>query len=466
MRNGLTILAACTLLLIWLNACRKESIITDEDAVIDISADTIHFDTVFTTAGSVTASIKIYNRNEKRMRLGSIRLMGGTSSFFSMNVDGSPGAEIRNAEIGARDSLYVFITVRIDPGNDSLPFLVRDSISIGDGRNRKWLQLEAYGQNAKFIRNGVIDSDTRFEKGLPYVILGGLVVRKDRKLTIAKGARLFMHADAPIVIDGTLDVAGTATDPVVFTGDRLDEGYRDLPASWPGIYFRTTSKNNQLKYAIVQHAYQGLVADQASADGSVKLSLEACTIRNIYEGGIIGIRSSIFAVNSLIENCGRNVVLTQGGQYHFTHCTMAAYSNLYVQHKTAVLQLDNWDSTASGLRSFPLEAKFENNIIWAEEGIVDNEVSVSRRGSDPFQVILNHNLFRGKTDPLFSILNGNIRNQDPKFDSINATKRYFDFRLQKGVSPAIDKGIKSGVLQDLDGFNRDMTPDIGCYEKH
>jgi hypothetical protein len=118
------------------------------------------------------------------------------------------------------------------------------------------------------------------------------------------------------------------------------------------------------------------------------------------------------------------------------------------------------------LRSFPLEAKFENNIIWAEEGIVDNEVSVSRRGSDPFQVILNNNLFRGKTDPLFSILNGNIRNQDPRFDSINTTKRYFDFRLQKGVSPAIDKGIKSGVLQDLDGFNRDMTPDIGCYEKH
>jgi hypothetical protein len=459
-------LATCAFLLIWLSACRKESIITGQDAGISISADTLHFDTVFTTAGSVTGSIKIYNLNEKRIRLSSIRLRGGSGSFFSMNVDGIAGSEVRSVEIGARDSLYVFVTVRIDPGNDSLPFLVRDSISIGDGRNEKWLQLEAYGQNAKFIRNGVIDADARLSKGLPYVILGGLVVRKDRKLTIDKGVRLFMHADAPIVIDGTLEVIGTATEPVVFTGDRLDEGYRELPASWPGIFFRSSSRNNVLKYAIVQHAYQGLVADQPSPDGSLKLSLEGCTIRNIYEGGIIGIRSSIQAVNSLIANCGNNVVLTQGGQYHFTHCTLASYSNFYVQHKNPVLSMDNWDSTASGVRSFPLEVRFQNNIIWADEGVVDNEVSVSRRGSEPFLVSLDHNLFRGKTDPLFSSLSGNIRNQDPRFDSINASKRYFDFRLQKGVSPAIDKGIKSGIPKDLDGFNRDVNPDIGCYEKH
>jgi hypothetical protein len=160
------------------------------------------------------------------------------------------------------------------------------------------------------------------------------------------------------------------------------------------------------------------------------------------------------------------VVLTQGGQYHFTHCTLASYSNFYVQHKNPVLSVDNWDSTASGVRSFPLEVRFQNNIIWADEGVVDNEVSVSRRGSEPFLVSLDHNLFRGKTDPLFSSLSGNIRNQDPRFDSINASKRYFDFRLQKGVSPAIDKGIKSGIPKDLDGFNRDVNPDIGCYEKH
>jgi hypothetical protein len=59
----------------------------------------------------------------------------------------------------------------------------------------------------------------------------------------------------------------------------------------------------------------------------------------------------------------------------------------------------------------------------------------------------------------------NIVNQPPKFDSIREASRYYDFRINKGVSPAINKGKNLAVALDLEGKLRDAQPDIGCYEK-
>jgi len=48
-------------LLILISACRKDTFINSADAVIRITADTLKYDTVFTSAGSVTQSFKIIN---------------------------------------------------------------------------------------------------------------------------------------------------------------------------------------------------------------------------------------------------------------------------------------------------------------------------------------------------------------------------------------------------------------------
>jgi hypothetical protein len=51
------------------------------------------------------------------------------------------------------------------------------------------------------------------------------------------------------------------------------------------------------------------------------------------------------------------------------------------------------------------------------------------------------------------------------FDSVNSSKKYYDFHLQEG-SPAKDKGVVTGVTIDLDGKPRPVAaPDLGCYEK-
>ena len=84
------------------------------------------------------------------------------------------------------------------------------------------------------------------------MILGALEIKENAKLTINEGCKIYLHADAPILVNGTLNVFGKKFDStrVVFTGDRLDEPFRDYPASWPGIYFNPSFKNNVINYAI------------------------------------------------------------------------------------------------------------------------------------------------------------------------------------------------------------------------
>jgi len=450
----------------WLISCQKETFTESPEARLSVSIDTLRFDTVFTSTGSITGTIKIFNNNDQKLRLSHIRMGGGQSSYFRMNADGTEAQDVRDLDILARDSLYVFVSVTINPNANRLPFLVEDSIMIGYNGNEQKIQLEAYGQNANFIRNGLITTNTRFDNKLPYVILGGLVVDTNVTLTVDKGARLYFHADAPLVIDGTLEVTGTKQDSVIFTGDRLDEEYRNLPASWPGIYFRSSSKNNTLQYAIIKNAYQGLVADQPSVNANPRLTLRECIIDNIYDAGIYGIQTSIRAINCLVSNCGLNLLLVSGGDYQFTHCTVASYSNIFVLHKKPVLFLNNWDSSQAGIRTYPLVANFTNTIFWGDNGTVEDEVVVSKRGNNPFNVLFTHNLYKAIQDPAFSTLTANIKNQDPLFDSVNTGNRYFNFRLQTKPSPAINKGIPAGITSDLDGKPRDSQPDMGSYEKN
>ena len=73
--------------MILFSACKKETIITSSDALLRTSVDSLHFDSVFTSVGSVTKSFKIYNPNNQKLILSQIKLFGGNLSAFKMNVD-------------------------------------------------------------------------------------------------------------------------------------------------------------------------------------------------------------------------------------------------------------------------------------------------------------------------------------------------------------------------------------------
>jgi hypothetical protein len=458
-----TIILIPSLILFLFFSCKKESFTTSADARVSVSIDTVRFDTVFTQTGSVTQTLKIFNDNNEKLRLSSVELMGGTASPFRINVDGNTGPLVQGTEIEANDSVYVFVTVTINPTAANAPFIVRDSIRIQFNGNSKFVQLDAYGQNARYLRGNIISTNTTWDATLPYVILDGLLVAPNVSLTIQKGTRVHLRADAPFIVDGTLIANGTKNDSITFQGDRLDKEYRDLPASWPGIFFRNSSTANSLRYTIIKNAYQGIVATKA-AGSFPKLSLSECVIDNVYDAGLTGINSSIKAVNCLISNCGLNILLANGGDYEITHCTVASYSNVYLPHKKPVLVISNWDST-SQINTYDMKALLRNNIFWGDFGNVEDEVVIFRRGTTPFNVTMENSLYKAKNNLNNITLINNLVNQPPLFDSIDDNGKFYDFRINLGRSPAINKGRNLSIPSDLEGKPRDAQPDIGSYEK-
>ena len=331
----------CFLLFAIIFSCKKESFITSPQAKLSTSTDTLKYDTVFTSAGSITQSFKIFNNNNQKLRLSQVKLSGGPSSAFKINVDGTSANEVDNVEINANDSIYVFVQVNINPNANDLPFLIQDSILISYNGNKKFVQLQAYGQNAIFLNSVELTGNATWNKTLPYVILGGFLIDSSATLTIEEGTRIYLHANAPFLVNGTLVVNGTKQDSVVFSGDRLDPDYKDLPAGWPGIFFSSSSKDNYLKHAVIKNAYQGIIAQDLSTNGNPKITMSQCIVDNIYDAGVLGINTNIYADNCLISNCGSNILLELGGDYRFINCTVASYNNFYITHKNAVLQVSN-----------------------------------------------------------------------------------------------------------------------------
>jgi hypothetical protein len=448
-------------------ACRKNSFITSGNAIVEFSSDTLYFDTVFVSAGSVTQSVKIINLNDQKLRLTTVKLMGGTTSYFHINIDGQPGPEQDNIDLDPGDSVYVFVAVQIEQGSAGLPFIVEDSIQVAFNGNTEFIQLRAWGQDAHFLLNQVITGNTTWNDSLPYVILGSLQVDTNAMLTIGPGTRVYLHADAPLLVDGSLITNGVAEDSgrVYFQSDRLDQPYAGYPGSWPGIYFRGTSMGNNLQYAVIRNAYQAVVVQSPPAGATAKVSLAQCVIDNSYSTGILGIGGSLQATNCLISNCGQDIALGGGGYYQFVQCTAAAYSNELIIHSQPVLSIADV-AEASGITiAGSTQAAFVNCIFWGGNGTVNSEVAVSRTGSATFNIAFSNCLWKVNPAPAGVATTGMIVNMDPLFDSVNNVMNFYDFHLQAG-SPAAGAGLAAGVGVDLDGNARPANnPDLGCYQR-
>ena len=101
-------------IILMMLSCEREKPYNSPDAFLHFSDDTIFFDTIFTTIGSTTRQLRVYNRYDQPLELNSVRLAGGDQSVFRLNIDGISGNTATGVEILPDDSLYIFIEVTND----------------------------------------------------------------------------------------------------------------------------------------------------------------------------------------------------------------------------------------------------------------------------------------------------------------------------------------------------------------
>ncbi|MBL7765484.1 MAG: hypothetical protein JNJ58_05290 [Chitinophagaceae bacterium] len=447
-------------------SCKKDKLLT-EGGSIAFSTDTLTFDTVFTSLGTVTRSFKIYNTNKSRIRINEISLQGGSTSPFRMNVDGTPTKKIENVELAAEDSLYVFVAATIDPTTGTMPFLVQDKVLVNLNGTTSEVPLEAYGQDAHYVVDSFLQTDT-WSNDKPYVIIHSAAVDTGATLTIQKGCRIYMHADSKLYVAGTLKIFGTKTDSVIFQGDRLDRdyfGYKDYPGEWRGIHFLSTSDGNNLNHVIIKNGggtdASIYVQPPVTPTTNMQVELNKCVIANSAGYGILGFNANVRATNCLVHTCGlQNLAILEGGNYELIHCTFATYGGLGINHaqQPTAIVFNYRDTSLTGFVAHDLNATFRNCIFY---GPLDDEIVFNSKGSSAYNMNLQNCLLK-RTNALPAIVSNNngILNQDPEF------KDYSNWNyLPLSSSPVKSAGVYDPfVIQDLDDNTRNNPPSIGAYE--
>ncbi len=452
--------------------CEPESFITRDDARLSFSVDTVYFDTVFTTLGTVTRTFTIHNTHKDFIRISSLELAGGDNSVFRINVDGLKGSRFTDIEIPPRDSIYIFVEATLDPNNNPDILLQQDSIVTVTNGNVQDVNLVAWGQDVHILRQAVLETQT-WTSEKPYLILDYAFVDSSQVLTLLPGTRVYLHRSAILFVDGTLQAEGTVDQPVSFSGDRLEELYEDIPGQWGGIYFFPNSRENLLDHTEIRGATFGVWIDN-EAESLTRLQINNSKIQHISSYGLLSYNAIVSGYNTVFANLGGSAILAIGGEYEFNHLTVANRWGFSPSRQLPSVVLSNYIIRDSALNNgvvlkIPVirdlrKANFGNCIIWG-----DQQAEI---GLDPFdgQGMFDYNFERCLGKALESDLqtgnfSGFINNVNPRFISWED----YNFELDT-LSPAKDTAlisISNNFPFDLNGNDRlaDGKPDLGAFER-
>jgi hypothetical protein len=444
-------------------SCEKsEEVTVDLDARLSFATDSVVFDTVFTTVGSTSRRLKIYNPNEKAILISQVRLSGGNSSPYSLNINGQANSEAYLLKLNGKDSINVFVKVNINSNDKNLPFIVQDSILFLYNGVKKSIPLIAYGQNANFISDETISKNTTWDSHLPYVIYKSLTIGEGSTLNVVPGSKILFHSNATMNIKGTLNVMGTKKDSVLFASDRLEMIYAEEPGQWNGLHFYPQSKNSRINYAVIKNGIAGITSDSLSVNNEPKLLLTNTVIKNMEVVGFLGYQTSLTAFNNLFYNCGQYLLYgVGGGNYNLKQNTFAGY-NLNYARKTAAVYLSDF---ISATQNDHLKVDIQNNIVW---GNLPSEFVIDKKSANTaLTSVIKNNLF--KTTENNYIVSGNFINTDPLF--IQPFNGNFNLNTN---SPALNKGINlrtdfyydSFLKRDLHNKERFFPSELGSYEKN
>lgn len=474
----------------------EEDYITDQSVKLRFSSDTLRFDTIFTTMGSVTKKIMVYNKESKPIKIDQIRLGGGRNSFYRLNVDGDTNILVKNIEIAAKDSMFIFARVTINPNNSNNPLIVSDSIIFSFNNKEQYIQLEAYGQDAYYhaptdylhIHNsdGTVDSihysladygglqrgcivngnNIEWKNDKPHVIFGTLIVNPSSTLTIPEGTRICLNTKSEfwVYVDATLNVNGSIQNPVVFEGMRRDDYYSSLPGQWGLLRFFAGSKNSTLNNVIIKNGTVGLLADSCVTANNPTVDIKNTRIENMSDYGLFSRGAYINASNLIVQNTGKETVaLTIGGKYQFVNCTFANYWYYDSRRKTSTLLLNNYYTAKDGsIQLRPItECNFYNTIVY---GSSEEEITIDKAENADLIYLFESCLLKTKIlNNQSQTTNNCIFNQDPLFN----VPEDGDLRVKLG-SPAIGNG--NGIYSsyyapfDIIGTPRPSNPTIGALE--
>lgn len=443
--------------------CKKINSFSDGN--LDFSADTIVFDTVFTTIGSTTKQLKLYNPASRTLQVSEVELMGREDSPFRINLDGISADYFENIEIEGKDSLFMFIEVTLQVNGAILPMIIEDSIRFRTNGKDQYVQLAVWGQDAYFHYSNFQTNEFDLNEGTwpndkPHVIYGAAVVDSAKTLTIPAGTQIHMHKNALLyVYKGSLHIEGTLNNEVEIKGDRLEMDYQNVTGQYYGLYFHQAQASS-IEYAIIKNGISGIHLYSTDINNvGYTLTLRNSIIQNHARYGVfLYSGAKVKAENCIIHKNGfHSLLVLEGGDFNFNHCHLLGYggastpavgiSNFYTDYSNATLNIGSIN-----------EGKITNSVI---HGNLQNEFVLDTI-YDPMVNLsfdMQNNLFKLEDIPAESFFQNMYWNTNPDFTDIQLSDYTYP-----STSILNSNGIVSSLFTDILGNPRNNPPDIGAFE--
>jgi hypothetical protein len=481
------------------SSCKKEVFNTSSSVDVRFSVDTLLFDTVFTTVGSITKRVKVYNNEDESVILSSVYVKGNSQGKFAVNVDGNfnPGNVVKDLEIFPKDSIFIFVETKIDGSSANLPFIVEDELVMKVNGNTKKVQLVAWGQNAHFYNINARDSfytdkgdtllfshyqinqDVTLSNDLPHVFYRSLVVRNGATLTINPGTRIHMNSNSNIIVHqgGKINIKGSGFDAnrVIIAGKRLDDDFVNRPGEWGVFRICQDAGPCTIENAIIKNGTIGLylggpyIAQKYESSFTPEVSIKNSIIRNMSQHGTILQSGKASVENSEISDCGDALIFAYiGGEYQLNQLTLANY---YSSRSTPSLIITNHntDEEKNIYEKKDLTLHLSNSIVY---GSYTNELAFDKKEGVGFDVVLENDLIRFDNEDIdtndANVFKNCWFNENPEF--VETYSNFLsDYQLDT-LSFAKDKGninLATPFPTDLNGNSRltDGKPDLGAYER-
>ncbi|RZK43630.1 MAG: hypothetical protein EOO57_00070 [Hymenobacter sp.] len=495
---------------------REEELQTS--GALEFSADTVKFDTVFTTLRTVTKRLWVYNRNPKGVNVDLVNLDQPTTSPYTLIINGDLKQTATNLFIRGQDSLLILVRAKLNDNGltgAAKAYVVAEKLNFRTNGQDQHVVLRSFGQNI-YLHDGVqLPCNAVWTNDRPHVLYNSVVVPKGCILRIKPGTRIYAHAGAALIVQGTLLVnspadynpgtgatdtvkAGNAT-IVRFAGDRSGETqYATAPGQWLGILFDASSRGNVIRYAQIQNSsYGALLYNPNNLSTRPDLLLQNSVIRYIsgasanFAGaatqlasynllgisagaGILSLSGKVTVENTLFSDCYEYAVLGYGGgEYNLNYCTVGNYAATSAVRSTASLTFTNSSALDGKMHNPGLAVSVKNSVVW---GTIEDELFLENYDEYKSAVAVQNTLLRtklyaattdaaGKPGLAATSLN-NVVNSDPKF-----VRPYGGASADYHLGPN-SLGLNRSAQQVPPFLDRDLLnlprpaarPDLGAYQ--
>jgi len=469
------------------------------------SADTVKFDTVFTTLRTVTKRLWVYNRNPRAVNVDLVSLENPAGSPYTLVINGDLRQTANNLYIRGNDSLLILVRAELKDNGGSgraKDLVVQDRLNFRTNGQEQSVLLRSFGQNIYLHTNTPLACGEVWRNDRPHVLYGTVRVPKNCTLRIRPGTRIYAHAGAALLVEGKLlvndpsdyapgpsdTVKATNANIVRFAGDRSAETqYATAPGQWTGIILAPGSQGNVIRYAQIQNATIGVLLYNPDNGPQPSVDIQNTVIRYVsgndvsFAGvasslgsgaGVYNIQGRVTATNTLFSDCYEYALLGLGGSTALNFCTVANFPATGGVRKTQSLTFTDAVTDSKGVATTQAPVvSIQNSVVWGslEDELLLEHYSKYKNNVTVRNSLLKSQLYKTAADAGDNAGLGNPAYanlfSDPQFERPQGGS-FGDYRL-RSTSPAYKRASPLGPVPLRDLLNLLRTPaapSLGAYE--